>query len=93
MRRRKFSEEYKREAVKLVIEGGVAVAQAAQDLGLGQSTLEKWVAVWRSNHPQEAPLTLSEREELRDLRKENSQLKLEREILKKAAAYFARASI
>ena len=93
MRNRKFSEEYKLEAVKLVVEGGVPVAQAARDLGLGQSTLDRWVSSWRSSNPQEAPLTLSEREELRNLRKENNQLKLEREILKKAAAYFAKTSV
>ena len=59
MPKRKFSEEYKLEAVKLVVEGGAPVAQAARDLGLGQSTLEKWVAAWRSKNPQEAPLTVS----------------------------------
>lgn len=90
---RRFSTEYKEEAVKLVLEGGVGIAQAARDLGLGQSTLEKWTAEWRKNHPEEAPLSLSEREELRLLRKENNQLKLEREILKKAAAYFAKATM
>ena len=93
MPNRKFSEEYKLEAVRLVVEGGAPLAQAARDLGLGQSTLEKWVAAWRSKNPQEAPLTVSEREELRNLRKENNQLKLEREILKKAAAYFAKTLI
>ena len=76
-----------------MIEGGAPLSQAARDLGLGQSTLEKWVAAWRSKNPQEAPLTVSEREELRNLRKENNQLKLEREILKKAAAYFAKTLI
>jgi transposase len=93
MERKKFSEEYKQEAVKLVVEGGVPVAQAARDLGLGQSTLTKWIAAWRAKSPQEEPLTLSEREELRALRKEINQLKLERDILKKAAAYFAKGSV
>jgi transposase len=93
MKQRKFTEEYKVEAVKLVVDGGISIGQAARDLGLATSTLERWVSKWRRENPQEAPLTISEREELRSLRKENTQLKLERDILKKAAAYFAKVSI
>lgn len=89
---KQYSEEYKQEAVKLVLEGGVSAVQAAQDLGLGLSTLQRWVSQYRSNNPAVEPLQISEREELRQLRKEVSQLKLERDILKKATAYFAKTS-
>ena len=91
--RRKFTEEYKQEAVELVIGRGVSISQAAQDLGLGKSTLERWVRKYRDENPEEEPLTLSEREELRQLRKENNTLRMERDFLKKTAAFFAKGSV
>jgi transposase len=91
MTRRKYSEEYKQEAAKLVVEGGVPQTQAARDLGLAQSTLEKWVHNYQKSGGKEG-LSLSEREELKALRKENTRLRMEREILKKATAFFAKDS-
>ena len=85
---RRFSEEFRAEAVRLVIDGGVPVSRACRDLGIGQSTLEKWLAAAKAGAPE--ALTESEREELKRLRKENTQLKMERDILKKATAFFAR---
>jgi transposase len=87
---KRFSEEFKAEALKLVNEGGVPVARAADDLGIGVSTLTKWVSLHRETTPE--PVSLSEREELRQLRKENATLRMERDILKKATAYFAKIS-
>ena len=87
---RKFDEEFRREAVKLVMEGGVPAARAARDLGVGQTTLSKWLAAARGAKDESLPE--SEREELKRLRKENAQLKMERDILKKATAYFAKNS-
>jgi transposase len=88
--RRKFSEEFKSEAIKLVLEGGVPISRAASDLGIGESTLSRWLNGKRAETPE--PLALSEREELKQLRKENATLRMERDILKKATAYFAKVS-
>lgn len=89
MPRKKYDEEFRREAVRLVREGGLSVQRAASDLGVGESTLSKWVAAVQGEAPQ--PLVESERQELSRLRKENMQLRMERDILKKATAYFARS--
>lgn len=86
---KRYDEEFRREAVKLVREGGVPVARAATDLGIGESTLAKWIAASGSNGAN-AELVESERDELKRLRKENIQLRLERDILKKATAFFAK---
>ena len=86
---RKFDEEFRREAVSLVL-GGVSAARAAADLGVSQTTLSKWVAAARAS--QEEPVSETEHEELKRLRKENVQLRMERDILKKATAYFAKNS-
>ena len=90
--RRKFTEEFKARAVRLVLKEGQTVAQVARDLDLAESVLARWVTqtkVDRGMGPRGA-LTSEEREELSRLRKENRVLKEEREILKKAAAFFAK---
>jgi transposase len=87
---RKFDEEFRQEAVRLVLEGGVPAARAARDLGVSQTTLSKWLTAARSVKGES--LSETEREELKRLRKENVQLKMERDILKKATAYFAKNS-
>lgn len=89
MKNRKFSEEYKKEAVRLVLEQGIPRSQACIDLGIGRSTLEKWLSAYRAAEQPET-ITEDERSELKRLRKENIILKMERDILKKATAYFAR---
>lgn len=91
MTQRKYSEEYKEESVRLVTDQGLSISQAATDLGIGKSTLDKWVRVYRSNQkPGEEQLTESEKAELKRLRKEVHTLRMERDILKKATAYFAK---
>lgn len=90
--KRKFSTEFKAEAVKLVLEQGLAPAQAARDLGIGASTLDKWLKDARGRVQPQA-ITESEKEELKRLRKEVHYLKMERDILKKATAYFSRTSL
>jgi transposase len=92
-RHRQFTDEYKQQAVKLVLEQGLSISQAAQDLGLGKSTLDKWLRVFRERLADPAALTEQERDELKRLRKENQQLRLERDLLKKATAFFAKGSI
>lgn len=85
---RKFSEEYKLEAVKLVLDTGTSARKIAKDLEIGGSTLEKWVSKYRANASTK-PLSVSEREELSRVKAENQKLRLERELLKKAAVFFA----
>ena len=87
---RKFSQEYKAEAVKLVTEGGLSNQQAAEDLGIGVSTMEKWVRERTQPKDQAETLSENEKEELKRLRKENLQLRMERDFLKKTANYFAK---
>ena len=96
MQRRKFSREFKFEAVRLVKDRGVAVAQAARDLDVHENVLRKWVRDL-SMDPQHAfpghGQMKPEQLEIDRLRKEVAKLKAERDILKKAAAYFAREAI
>jgi len=90
--RRTYSESFRAEAVALVVEHGVTAIQAARDLGMPLSTLQLWLHKARGDAPAAAGETLSatEREELKQLRRENRVLREEREILKKAAAFFAK---
>ena len=91
-KRRSFSKEFKLEAVRLVKEGGVRVAQASRDLGICETSLRRWIAQYETDHgggPAGA-LTSKEQEELRRLRREVRTLKMEREVLKKATAFFAK---
>ena len=90
-RRRKFSPEYRDEAVKLVTESSRPIAAVARELGINEGTLGNWVNAYRREHAgEEPPLTVSERARLRELERETRELKMENEFLKKAAAYFAR---
>ena len=89
-RRRQFSPEFKAEAIRLVQQTDAPLATLAQQLGIGKGTLCRWVAASRPV-PREA-LAEDERSELSRLRRENLQLKMERDILKKATAFFARQS-
>lgn len=90
MTRKNFSPEYREEAVKMVLESSRPTAQVARGLGLNEGTLGNWVNAYRRAHAgEEPPLTVSERARLRELEKENRELKMEREFLGKAAAFFA----
>ena len=78
-------------AVRLVLDEGKAIPQVARDLDLTESALRTWVERARADRTQgKTGLTTAEREELARLRKENRELRMEREILKKAAAFFAK---
>lgn len=94
--RRKFSREFKLEAVRLVKDRGVSVAQAARDLEVHENVLRKWVRELAAD-PQNAFPGLGvmkpEPAELERLRRENAKLRMERDLLKKAAAYFAKESM
>ena len=93
-KRRKFTDEFKREAVRLVQQGDGNDSQVARDLDLSISALRKWVKAAEAEQGKAAPEALSqaEREELRKLRRRVRTLEEEREILKKAAAFFAKES-
>ena len=89
-RRRQFSPEFKAEAVRLVQSSDAPIATVALQLGIGKGTLCRWIEQARPA-PRE-PLGEDEQSELLRLRRENLQLKMERDILKKATAFFARQS-
>jgi transposase len=89
-RRRTFSPEFKAEAVRLVLESDTPLSTIAQQLGIGKGMLSGWVTAARPQ-PRE-PLSEDERSELGRLRREVLQLRMERDILKKATAFFARHS-
>lgn len=90
--RRKFSDEFKEEAVKLISEQGYSIAEAARNLGINPNQLGRWKKeIENSTDGSSGPGNMAAMQaELKRLRKENKQLKMEREILKKAAAFFAK---
>ena len=93
-KRRRFTDEQKAAAVQLVRESGQSVYQIAKDLDLTETALRRWVrqADIDDGKGPDGALTTAEREELRRLRRENKQLQMERDFLKKAAAFFAKDS-
>src|SRR5690242_8622222 len=81
---RKFSPEFKDEAVKLVIDGSRPIAQAARELGINEGTPGNWVNQYRRDHAgDEPPLDVSERARLREAERELRELRMENEFLKK----------
>ncbi len=96
MQRRRFGREFKIEAVRLIKDRGVSVAQAARDLEVHENVLRKWVKEFAADPAQAFPgpgQLKPEQLEIERLRREVTKLKAERDILKKAAAYFAREAI
>ena len=93
-KRRSFTPEYNAEVVGLICDGGKAISAVARDLGLTESAVRRWVDRSEADSGCGAPkvLTTAEREELSQLCRENRQLRMEREILKKATAFFAKES-
>ena len=90
--RRSFTDEFKASAVALVLKEGKSLTSVARELDLTHSALGKWVEQARADAGKSTrgTLTTEEKDELARLRKENRELRLEREILKKAAAFFAK---
>lgn len=90
-KRRQFTDEFKEGAVRLVLDEGKTVAQVARDLDLTPSALSGWVKQARADRSNgKAGLTTAERAELAALRKELRQVRMERDILGKAVAFFAK---
>jgi transposase-like protein len=91
-RRRRFSPQFKAEAVQMVLETGKPIAVVARDLGVNDGTLGSWVKAWRDANPEpESELSPVERARMKELEEENRRLRMENEFLKKATAFFARA--
>ena len=98
MRQSKYSQEFKDSTVQLILNDGESVVKVAEDLGLNSKTLYHWVTLYKKAH--NIPIRdintsskESDNEELKRLRRENKILKQERDILKKAAAYFAKETL
>lgn len=85
---RKYTAEFKQEAAKLVTEHGYSQAEAGRRLGVSDKNINRWVLDSKNVKPSN-PEKLSAEQELKQLRKENELLRMEKEILKKAAAFFA----
>lgn len=88
--RRVFTPEYKAEVVEFCRSSGRTVGQVARDLEVSETVVRRWVNQTETDAGQRAGLTTTEREELTRLRKENRVLRQERDILKRATAFFAR---
>ena len=90
--RRKFSDEFKRDAVEIVHSSGKSIAQVARELGIYDSTLGSWVKQDEINRGVRDGVTTADREEVTELRRENARLRMERELLKRAVAFWVRES-
>jgi transposase len=89
-RRRKFTPEFKDEAVRMVIETSRPIAEVAREIHVNEGTLGNWVNKYRAEHADDEPLlSISDRARLRELERENRELRMKAEFLGKAAAFFA----
>jgi transposase len=93
MERRNFDRQFREGAVRIVRETGKPIAQVARELGVHEGTLGRWVNLDRRAREGEGPLSESERDELNRLRKENAELAMERDVLKRSAAHYAECRI
>jgi transposase-like protein len=83
-RRRKFTPEFKDEAVKMVLDGSRAIAEVAREIHINEGTLGNWVNKYRVAHAgEEPPLSISDRARLRELERENRELRMKTEFLGK----------
>lgn len=96
-KRSRYSNEFKLEAINLVEEQGRKIPEVASSLGIGRTTLEKWVYQYRKEQqgiaPTQGRALTPEQREIQQLRKEVKQLKMERDILKKASALLAQDNL
>jgi transposase-like protein len=90
-KRTRYTSEFKDEAVKMVIESTRSIADVAREIHVNDGTLGNWVNKYRKEHPvEDEPLSVSERARLRELEKENQELRMKAEFLGKSVAFFAR---
>ena len=90
--RRSFTDEFKRDAVALVLDEGRKIIDVATNLGVGEGTLGNWVRQARIDRGERAGVSTSERQELVELRRENARLRMERDLLKRATAFWVKES-
>jgi len=88
-KRKSYTPAYRREAAHLVIDTGRPIVQVAREIGVGEALLGRWVALERARTDPPEALDVDERAELTRLRAENAELRMDREFLRKAAAFFA----
>jgi transposase len=87
---RKFTPEFREEAARMVVETSRPIVDVARELGINETSLGNWVRAYREKHAgDEPPLQLPERARLRELERENRELRMKNDFLSKAAAYFA----
>ena len=87
---RKFTPEFREEAARMVVETSRPIADVARELGINETSLGNWVRAYRKEHAGDEPaLLVSERARLRELERENRELRMKNDFLSKAAAYFA----
>ena len=94
-KKRQYTDDFKQDAVKLVTEQGYSAAEAARNLGVDSSNLRRWIINDRAENELSStlPAQMSDKQaRLRELEKENKKLRMERDILKKAATFFANES-
>jgi transposase len=92
-RRKKYTPEFKDEAARMVVETSRPIAEVAREIYVNEGTLGSWVSQYRIDHAgDEPPLSITERARLRELKKENRELKMKADFLGKAAAFFAQES-
>lgn len=90
--RRSFPRGFKADAVALVLDEGRSIASVARALGIGATSLGNWVRQGRIDRGEREGLTTTERAELAQLRRENAQLRMERDLLKRATAFWVKES-
>ena len=91
VQRRRFSHQFKAEAVQLVLQSGRPIAEIARELAINEGTLGNWVNAWRNENPAPDPeLSPTDRARMREMEDEIRRLRMENEFLKKAAAFFAK---
>lgn len=90
--RRSSTDEFKRDAVAMVLDDGNKIVDVAERLGVGEGTLGNWVRQARVDRGERSGMSTSERQELVELRRENARLRMERDLLKRATAFWVKES-
>ncbi len=90
--RRSFPDEFKTDAVAMVLDDGRKIVDVAEAIGVGSGTLGNWVRLERIERGERAGLTRDDRAEIVELRKENARLRMERDLLKRATAFWVKES-